>query len=218
MIDYKFPMDISTIRKEYFIKSLDTSDVHPDPIIQFGTWFEEALKAEALEVNAMTVSTLGLDGIPNARIVLLKGVDTGFVFFTNYQSEKGQELEKNKFAALTFFWPELERQIRVRGAVSKVSEEESDTYFFSRPAGSQIGAWVSPQSQKIDSRADLNDKQGKVEKQFEGIKISRPPHWGGYRLIPATLELWQGRPSRLHDRIKYELQQNGTWTLSRLAP
>jgi pyridoxamine 5'-phosphate oxidase len=210
-------MNISTIRKDYSIKSLDISDVNINPISQFESWFEEALIAEVLEVNAMTVSTLGLDGAPNARIVLLKGVDKGFVFFTNYKSEKGQELEKHNSASLTFFWPELERQIRIRGIVQKVNSEESDNYFFSRPLGSQIGAWVSPQSQKIDSRADINARQLEIEKQFANKPMIRPPHWGGYRLMPSTIEFWQGRPSRLHDRIRYELHE-GKWTISRLAP
>jgi pyridoxamine 5'-phosphate oxidase len=210
-------MNISTIRKDYSIKSLDISDVNINPISQFESWFEEALIAEVLEVNAMTVSTLGLDGAPNARIVLLKGVDKGFVFFTNYKSEKGQELEKHNSASLTFFWPELERQIRIRGIVQKVNSEESDNYFFSRPLGSQIGAWVSPQSQKIDSRADINARQLEIEKQFANKPMIRPPHWGGYRLMPSTIEFWQGRASRLHDRIRYELHE-GKWTISRLAP
>ncbi|MDR7130208.1 pyridoxamine 5'-phosphate oxidase [Algoriphagus sp. 4150] len=210
-------MDISAIRKDYSIKSLDISDVNSNPMAQFEVWFEEALKAEVLEVNAMTVSTLGLDGTPNARILLLKGVDTGFVFFTNYQSQKGKELEMHNSASLTFFWPELERQVRVRGKVEKVTAEESDTYFFSRPLGSQIGAWVSPQSQPISSREDLNASQLDIEKQFENKAMDRPPHWGGYRLMPSTIEFWQGRPSRLHDRIKYEFQ-DGKWSITRLAP
>lgn len=210
-------MDISAIRKDYSIKSLDTSDVNTNPITQFESWFEEAIKAEVLEVNAMTVSTLGLDGSPNGRILLLKGVDRGFVFFTNYESEKGMELEKHNSASLTFFWPELERQVRVRGKVDKVTAEESDTYFFSRPSGSQIGAWVSPQSQVMTSREEINARQVDVEKQFEGKAMTRPPHWGGYRLIPNAIEFWQGRPSRLHDRIKYELQ-DGKWIIARLAP
>jgi len=210
-------MNISAIRKDYSIKSLDISDVKLDPIAQFNAWFDEAINAEVLEVNAMTVSTLGLDGTPNARILLLKGIDTGFVFFTNYKSEKGQELEMNKTAALTFFWPELERQVRVRGKVEKVFEEESDAYFFSRPTGSQIGAWVSPQSQKIASRDYLSIKQIAVEKEFAEKDMVRPPHWGGYRLMASTIEFWQGRPSRLHDRIRYELQGD-SWVIARLAP
>ena len=210
-------MDISAIRKDYTIKSLDISDVNIDPIAQFEVWFKEALKAHVLEVNAMTVSTIGLDGSPNARILLLKGVDTGFVFFTNYNSEKGKELENNNSASLTFFWPELERQVRIRGKIEKVTAEESDSYFFSRPLGSQIGAWVSPQSQLINSRADLSNRQKDFERQFGENNISRPPHWGGYRLLPHTIEFWQGRPSRLHDRIKY-LKEGENWKIVRLAP
>ncbi|WP_425639076.1 pyridoxamine 5'-phosphate oxidase [Algoriphagus yeomjeoni] len=210
-------MDISAIRKDYTIKSLDISDVNVNPIIQFKAWFEEAVIAQVLEVNAMTVSTIGLDGAPNARILLLKGIDTGFVFFTNYSSEKGKELENHSLASLTFFWPELERQVRIRGKIEKVSAEESDLYFFSRPIGSQIGAWVSPQSQVIESRADLNHRLTVFEKQFTENSISRPPHWGGYRLLPNTIEFWQGRPSRLHDRIKY-VQKGDNWEIVRLAP
>ncbi|WP_339698992.1 pyridoxamine 5'-phosphate oxidase [Algoriphagus aquimarinus] len=210
-------MNISSIRKDYSIKSLDISDVNVDPLAQFKSWFDEAINAEVLEVNAMTVSTLGLDGTPNARILLLKGIDTGFVFFTNYKSEKGQELEMNKTAALTFFWPELERQVRVRGKVEKVIKEESDTYFYSRPTGSQISAWVSSQSQKIASRDYLSIKQIAVEKEFAEKDMVRPPHWGGYRLMASTIEFWQGRPSRLHDRIRYELQGD-SWVIARLAP
>ena len=210
-------MDISAIRKDYTIKSLDISDVNIDPIAQFEVWFKEALKAHVLEVNAMTVSTIGLDGSPNARILLLKGVDTGFVFFTNYNSEKGKELENTNSASLTFFWPELERQVRIRGKIEKVTAEESDSYFFSRPLGSQIGAWVSPQSQLINSRADLSNRQKDFERQFGENNISRPPHWGGYRLLPHTIEFWQGRPSRLHDRIKY-LKEGENWKIVRLAP
>lgn len=210
-------MDISAIRKDYSFKSLDISDVNSNPILQFNLWFEEAIKAEVLEVNAMTVSTLGLDGSPNARILLLKGVDTGFVFFTNYQSEKGKELEQHKHASLTFFWPELERQVRIRGEVEKITGEESDAYFFSRPLGSQIGAWVSPQSQVLNSREDLSIRQSEIEKQLENKAMTRPPHWGGYRVKPSKIEFWQGRPSRLHDRINYELEK-GEWKLVRLAP
>jgi pyridoxamine 5'-phosphate oxidase len=210
-------MNISAIRKDYSIKSLDISDVNSNPIKQFESWFKEAVEAEVLEVNAMTVSTLGLDGAPNARILLLKGVDTGFVFYTNYQSEKGQELENQSSASLTFFWAELERQVRVRGKVEKVTSKESDEYFFSRPIGSQIGAWVSPQSQVLKSREEINERQQDIEKLYSDKKMARPPHWGGYRLIPSTVEFWQGRPSRLHDRIKYDLQE-GVWKIVRLAP
>ncbi|TXD79876.1 pyridoxamine 5'-phosphate oxidase [Algoriphagus ratkowskyi] len=210
-------MDISAIRKDYSIKSLDINDVSVDPLKQFENWFEEAIQAEVLEVNAMTVSTVGLDGAPNARILLLKGVDSGFVFFTNYHSEKGKELEINNSASLTFFWPELERQVRVRGKVGKVTSEESDSYFFSRPIDSQIGAWVSPQSQEIHSREEINERKEQIINEFASKELVRPRHWGGYRLQPSIIEFWQGRPSRLHDRIKYEFQ-GGKWTMVRLAP
>lgn len=211
-------MKISEIRKDYTLKSLDVSDVSIDPLRQFKSWFEEAIDAEALEVNAMCLSTLGLDGFPNARIVLLKELDHGFVFFTNYESEKGKELDAHPMASLTFFWPEIERQVRIRGEISRVSEKESDDYFFSRPLGSQIGAWTSPQSQEITSRENLENRLKEVESKFQSNPIYRPPHWGGYRLIPNRIEFWQGRPSRLHDRICYEKQISGEWKISRLAP
>ncbi|MBB6328418.1 pyridoxamine 5'-phosphate oxidase [Algoriphagus iocasae] len=211
-------MNISAIRQEYSLKSMNINDLSPNPLSQFDQWFKEALDAKVIEINAMTLSTLGEDGIPNGRIVLLKEVDTGFVFFTNYQSQKGRELEKNPFGSLTFFWPELERQVRIKGNIDKVSEKLSDEYFLSRPIGSQIGAWTSPQSTKINSREELHSRQKEIEKKFENSPITRPPHWGGYRLTPNYMEFWQGRPSRLHDRVCYELQENGDWELSILAP
>jgi pyridoxamine 5'-phosphate oxidase len=211
-------MNISAIRQEYSLKSMNINDLSPNPLSQFDQWFKEALDAKVIEINAMTLSTLGEDGIPNGRIVLLKEVDTGFVFFTNYQSQKGRELEKNPFGSLTFFWPELERQVRIKGNIDKVSEKLSDEYFLSRPIGSQIGAWTSPQSTKINSREELHSRQKEIEKKFENSPITRPPHWGGYRLTPNYIEFWQGRPSRLHDRVCYELQENGDWELSILAP
>lgn len=210
-------MDISGIRKDYALKSLDFNEVNSDAILQFRTWFDEAINAEVLEVNAMTLATVGANGTPNARIILLKGIDEGFVFFTNYRSEKGRELETNNKAALTFFWAELERQVRIKGVVEKVSAEESDAYFFSRPFGSQIGAWVSPQSKKIESREVLVANQLEIEQNFSEKPMQRPKHWGGYRLFPNKIEFWQGRPSRLHDRIVYELI-DGAWKISRLAP
>lgn len=210
-------MDISAIRKDYTLKSLDINDVNIDPIAQFNAWFEEAVAAQVLEVNAMTISTIGLDGNPNARIVLLKELDHGFVFFTNYESEKGQEIQQSNTAALTFFWPELERQVRIRGKIEKVSSQESDKYFFSRPYGSQIGAWTSPQSKVLSSREELSLKQIAIEQKFSEESMHRPAHWGGYRLLPISVEFWQGRPSRLHDRIKYELKEK-VWEITRLAP
>jgi pyridoxamine 5'-phosphate oxidase len=210
-------MNISSIRKDYTFKTLEIEDIKDNPIDQFHLWLQEAINAEALEVNAMTLSTLGLDGFPNGRIVLLKELDSGFVFFTNYESEKGKELENSPKASLTFFWAELERQVRIIGHVEKISEEESDIYFFSRPIGSQIGAWTSPQSKKILSREVLDQMKEDVESEFLSKPMSRPPHWGGFRLIPTKIEFWQGRPSRLHDRLLYE-KKDVKWEISRLAP
>lgn len=211
-------MKLSEIRKEYTIKSLDFNDVSFDPLQQFRVWLDEAIDSEVPEVNAMCLSTLGLNGFPNARIVLLKEMDHGFVFFTNYESEKGQEIAANPKASLTFFWPELERQVRIMGQIEKVSAQESDAYFDSRPKGSQLGAWTSPQSQIIENREELNSRLESMEKRFSAEPISRPPHWGGYRLLPIRIEFWQGRASRLHDRISYQKQANGNWDISRLAP
>lgn len=211
-------MDISSIRKDYTLKSLDISDVNDSPFEQFHQWLREAISAEVLEINAMTLSTLHADGYPNGRVVLLKELDYGFVFFSNYQSEKGQELENHPKASLTFFWPELERQVRVMGTVEKISESQSDEYFLSRPRGSQIGAWASPQSHKINSREVLEERLKEMQLRFEEEKLIRPPHWGGYRVLPHKIEFWQGRPSRLHDRILYEKNEAGAWTISRLAP
>ncbi len=178
----------------------------------------EAIKAEALEPNAMCLSTLGEDGFPNARIVLLKDLDDGFVFFTNYQSRKGIELENYPKASLTFFWPEIERQVRVIGNVTKISTEQSDAYFLSRPYSSQLGAWASPQSQEISGREILDSLQTEVEKKFLESPITRPPHWGGYRLLPHRVEFWQGRPSRLHDRLCFDRAGTSDWKIRRLAP
>lgn len=211
-------MDIASIRKDYTLKSLEISDVKASPFDQFHSWLKEAVDSQALEVNAMTLSTMGLDGAPIGRIVLLKELDHGFVFFTNYESQKGQELAQNPKASLTFFWAELERQVRVTGIVEKIDSAQSDEYYFSRPMASQLGAWTSPQSKVIDSREDLEMRLNKVSRRFENEKISRPPFWGGYRLIPKSIEFWQGRPSRLHDRIRYNLIEDGSWNISRLAP
>lgn len=211
-------MDISSIRKDYSLKSLDIKDVNSDPFEQFHLWFHEAINAEVLEVNAMTLSTMHADGFPNGRVVLLKELDYGFVFFSNYESEKGQELANHPKASLTFFWAELERQVRVMGTVEKISEIQSDEYFLSRPRGSQIGAWASPQSHKINSREVLEERIQEMQLRFEEEELVRPPHWGGYRVLPHKIEFWQGRPSRLHDRILYEKNESGAWTISRLAP
>jgi pyridoxamine 5'-phosphate oxidase len=211
-------MILADIRKDYTLKSLEIQDVGSDPLQQFRQWMEEAIQAEALEVNAMCLSTISKDGFPNSRIVLLKELDHGFVFFTNYESSKGKELAASPKASLTFFWPEIERQVRVVGTIGKISEKESDTYFFSRPISSQIGAWASPQSQEISDRTVIEDFQKRLEEEFKLNPIQRPAHWGGYRLIPHRIEFWQGRPSRLHDRISYELEGGTNWKKVRLAP
>ncbi|PSL07659.1 pyridoxamine 5'-phosphate oxidase [Cecembia rubra] len=211
-------MKISDIRIDYSLKSLDISDVQTSPIEQFKKWFNEAIDSKVLEVNAMTLSTIKENGRPNSRVVLLKGVDSGFVFFTNYKSAKGRELDHQPYVALNFYWAELERQIRILGRIEKVSEKESDEYFHSRPYASQIGAWVSPQSEPIPNRDILVQKEEEVKEKFSPETIKRPEHWGGYRVIPDELEFWQGRPSRLHDRIHYQLDKSGNWIINRLAP
>jgi pyridoxamine 5'-phosphate oxidase len=210
---------VSERRKEYTLFNLREDDVDPDAIRQFERWFDEATKTEVPEPNAMTLATTTPDGRPSARIVLLRGVDDrGFAFFTNYDSRKGRELDANPFAALVFFWHELERQVRVEGSVHRVSADESDYYFHSRPASSRIGAWASPQSEVIESRELLENRCRELEKGFEDGAIPRPSNWGGFRLVPETIEFWQGRPSRLHDRLRYSVSKQGGWTIDRLAP
>jgi len=211
-------MSIADIRKEYKLKSLGEQDVDLDAIDQFTIWWNDALDSNIDEVNAMTLATASKEGIPSARIVLLKGYDEdGFVFYTNYNSKKGQDLAENNHATILFFWKELERQVNIRGTIEKVSEQESDEYFYIRPAASRIGAWSSPQSSVISSRQVLEDNEIKFTQQY-GNNAPRPPHWGGYRLKPLTIEFWQGRASRLHDRLLYSLQENGSWKIERLAP
>jgi pyridoxamine 5'-phosphate oxidase len=212
-------MNIAHIRKEYQQHSLMETDVAGSPFQQFQHWWEEAVKSDIYEVNAMTLATASMTGLPAARIVLLKGFDEkGFIFFTNYESFKGMQLAENPRACLVFFWKELERQVRITGLVEKVNAGESDEYYNSRPEQSRIGAWVSPQSQVIEDRQWLEQNEKKYEQEFASKKIPRPAYWGGYRVKPVTIEFWQGRPNRLHDRIQYSLQDAGTWKIERLAP
>ena len=210
---------IADIRKDYKLQTLTEKDVRRDPILQFDKWWQEAIHSNLEEVNAMTLATASADGMPDARIVLLKGLDNnGFVFFTNYHSAKGQELLENPRASLVFFWAALERQVRISGLVSLTTEKASDDYFSSRPEGSRIGALASPQSEVIESREWLEENESRLKNELTGKTIPRPPHWGGYLVKPTRMEFWQGRPSRLHDRILYTLQGNGHWTIERLAP
>lgn len=210
---------IANLRQEYSAQTLLESDIARHPIEQFEKWWRQALESELSEPNAMTLSTASSDGMPSARVVLLKGFDKeGFVFYTNYKSYKAMQLEENPRACLTFYWKELERQVKIVGLVSKVAEEESDAYFASRPEGSRIGAWTSPQSQVIENREWLDNRYQQLVKEMGGAQIQRPSHWGGYVVKPVIVEFWQGRPSRLHDRIQYTLQENGEWKIERLAP
>jgi pyridoxamine 5'-phosphate oxidase len=212
-------MNIADLRQNYTRTGLIEADAAIDPFQQFHTWFQAALSAQILEPNAMTLATTTAEGKPSARIVLLKDFDLrGFVFYTNYESLKAQQLSENPHAALVFWWGELERQIRVEGRVEKVSPDESDRYFHSRPIASQIGAWASNQSRVVPNRDVLENKQAELEKEYQDREIPRPPHWGGFRLVPSVIEFWQGRPSRLHDRLRYSLQDDGSWLRERLAP
>lgn len=209
---------IADIRKEYRLHTLDEKDVAADAIEQFTKWWKDALASEILEVNALTLATAAKTGKPSARTVLLKGFDeNGFVFFTNYESHKGKEINENACVALVFFWKEIERQIRIEGTCKKTPDEENDTYFFSRPEGSRIGAWASPQSEIIKNRNIIEENADKFLNQFKS-NIPRPPHWGGYRVMPQLIEFWQGRSNRLHDRIQYTKTDSGSWKIDRLAP
>jgi len=210
---------IADIRKDYKLKALSEHDAEKNAIRQFDKWWKEALDSDIPEVNAMTLATASSEGIPSARIVLLKGYeDSGFLFFSNYKSFKGQQMEENPRACLVFFWKELERQVRITGIIEKVSAEMSDKYFNSRPESSRISATASPQSQVISSREWLEAEVDNVIKQFGEKPLQRPENWGGYLVKPITIEFWQGRTNRLHDRLQYSLEENGNWKIERLAP
>jgi pyridoxamine 5'-phosphate oxidase len=211
-------MSIADLRKEYSRASLSEADVHADPLVQFARWFDEAVKAKIPEPNAMSAATVGTNGRPSSRIVLLKEFDhRGFTWFTNYHSRKGCELLRNQFAALLFHWVELERQVRIEGQVEKISDGESDAYFQQRPLKSRLGALASAQSQPISDRAALESQYARAVEKY-GSSPSRPEYWGGYRVVPDTMEFWQGRDSRLHDRIQYSLLEDGSWKVRRLQP
>ena len=210
---------LADIRREYASRALDEKDAHADPIQQFTIWFDEALKSQLLDVNAMTLATASAKGEPSARTVLLKGADEhGFVFYTNYDSAKGRDLAANPRASLLFFWGELERQVRINGSVTRTTRTESDQYFHSRPVESQIGAASSNQSQPVAGRSQLEQRYAELAAKYKDSIVPLPASWGGYRVTPDAMEFWQGRKSRLHDRLLYTRQADGSWTRSRLAP
>ena len=213
------PRDPAASRYEHIGKGLRRSDLVPNPIKQFANWFTTAIETGICDVNAMSLATAGQDAKPSVRIVLLKSFDEdGFVFFTNYESEKGKQLEANPYAALGFYWIELDRQIRISGKVDKTSRKESQTYFHSRPVGSQLSAWASRQSAVLDGRRVLDARMEEMNERFADKRVPLPPHWGGYRLKPDNMEFWQGRSNRLHDRFRYTRQSDGSWLIERLAP
>jgi len=208
-----------TLNKQFGLFELKESDIDPDPIKQFGGWYEEALRADLIHPNAFTLTTSTKEGRPSARVLLLKDYDgRGFVFYSNSESKKGSDLADNPFAAFCFWWGKLERQIRIEGRVKKVTQEEADAYFATRPRGSQIGAWASNQSTVIPKRELLEERVQEFESKFKDKDVPRPPYWNGYRLVPDLIEFWQGRDNRLHDRLRYSLQENGEWLIERLAP
>lgn len=212
-------LSVADLRQNYSRCGLSETDVDPNPFKQFGIWFQQAVNAQLLEPNAMTLATATPNGQPFARMVLLKDFDErGFVFYTNYQSNKGKQLTDNPHAALVFWWAALERQVRIEGKIEKIASQESDAYFHSRPRESQLGAWVSDQSQIITNRDLLEQKLEELKAQYTDREIPRPSHWGGFRVIPTNIEFWQGRPSRLHDRLRYRLSQEGSWLIERLSP
>jgi pyridoxamine 5'-phosphate oxidase len=210
---------LADLRREYASRALSEDAAHADPMQQFSAWFEEAVQSQLIDVNAMTLATASPSGEPAARIVLLKGADeTGFVFYTNYQSAKGRDLNANPRACLLLFWAELERQVRITGSVTKVTAEESDRYFHSRPFESQVGAAISEQSRPVTDRAELEQRYAAFAEKYHGSIVPRPDHWGGYRVTPEKIEFWQGRKSRVHDRLLYTRQSDGSWSRSRLEP
>jgi pyridoxamine 5'-phosphate oxidase len=213
------PPDLTGLRNEYGAHGLRRADLHSDPLQQFSAWFAAALAAEIRDPNAMSLATATPDGKPSVRVVLLKGFDErGFAFFTNYDSEKGRQLETNPHAALAFYWAQLERQVRISGVVEKTSREDSAAYFHSRPIGSRLGAWASKQSEVVDARQVLDACLSEISERYENGEVPLPPHWGGYRVKPDKIEFWQGRPNRLHDRFRYSRRADGTWLIDRLAP
>lgn len=212
-------MSVHDLRNEYSRATLDEANVEADPIRQFHGWFEEALAAKVPEPHAMALATASPDGHPSVRIVLLRGYDDrGFTFFTNYESRKGRELAANPHAALVLYWHDLERQVRIEGTVLRIAPEESDAYFNTRPEGARLGAWASPQSDVIPGRGLLEERCREIERQYPDGRIPRPGNWGGFRVVPGSVEFWQGRPNRLHDRLRYLRDPQGAWRVERLAP
>jgi pyridoxamine 5'-phosphate oxidase len=209
---------LADLRRDYSLAGLREEDLAADPFTQFQIWFEEAQGAKGREPNAMTVATASVDGRPSARTVLLKGLDHGFIFYTNYRSDKGADLSENPETELLFYWPEVERQVRIHGIAERLTPEESLAYYRSRPRGSQIGAAISPQSQVIASREIIEEAYARFEEAHQGEELPLPPHWGGYRVVPESIEFWQGRKSRLHDRLRYVVTNDDDWRVERLAP